>query len=90
MSNFSVDCALKLDSLENMNGELPVEREFLDILRKTCRTMRQSRQRPEMAIPAAQWELKINERIDELDRAINLELGLPGGKRAKSEVSKAA
>lgn len=49
-----------------MNTE-GVEHEFLEILRKTCRTMRQARNRPEMAIPAAQWELKINERMQELE-----------------------
>jgi hypothetical protein len=43
------------------------EHEFLLILRKTCRTMRQSRTRPEMAIPAAEWEIKINTRLDELE-----------------------
>lgn len=44
-----------------------VEHEFLEILRKTCRTMRQARNRPEMAIPAAEWEMKINSRLAELD-----------------------
>lgn len=44
-----------------------IEHEFLEILRKTCRTMRQARNRPEMAIPAAEWEMKINSRMAELE-----------------------
>lgn len=46
--------------------ESKIETEFLEVLRKTCRTMRQSRSRPELAIPAAEWEMKINERLNEL------------------------
>jgi hypothetical protein len=66
-----------------VNNEILVEREFLEILRKTCRTMRQSRQRPEMAIPAAQWELKINERLGVLEKARELV-------KVNGEVSQAA
>lgn len=52
-----------------MNSAEAVEIEFLEILRKTCRTMRQSRVRPEMAIPAAHWEMRINSRLAELEQA---------------------
>lgn len=67
-----------------MTGQA-VEIEFLDILRKTCRTMRQSRTRPEMAIPAAEWEIKINERIEELTK--QGELPLATKRTAPSEVA---
>lgn len=51
-----------------MNAEIPVEIEFLEHLKKTCRTLRTSRNRPELAIPAAEWEMKINNRLTELER----------------------
>lgn len=51
-----------------MQAEVPVEIEFLEHLKKTCRTLRTSRNRPELAIPAAEWEMKINERLSELEK----------------------
>jgi hypothetical protein len=50
------------------------ETEFLMDLRKHCRLARGSRARPELAIPAAQWEMKINERLEELERVKGPEL----------------
>lgn len=64
-----------------MNAEI----EFLEILKKTCRTMRQSRTRPDLAIPAAEWEIRINTRLDELHQ---LETPpLPLGKHQRSAVA---
>lgn len=55
-----------------------VEFEFLETLRKTCRTIRHSKTRPDLAIPAAEWEMKINDRLKELDRQRVPELPLVG------------
>lgn len=50
----------------NTVPNVEVEREFLAVLLKTCRTVRAGR-RPEMAVPAAEWEMKINERLHEME-----------------------
>lgn len=66
MSNILIDCGRFIYYLSFMNAI--VEAEFLEILRKTCRTVRHSRNRPELSIPAAEWEIKINARMQELEK----------------------
>lgn len=46
-----------------------IETEVCEHLRKVCRTLRSNRTRPELAIPAAQWESRLNERLAELELA---------------------
>jgi hypothetical protein len=48
--------------------ETTVEIEFLNDLKKQCQFARRSKARPELAIPAAKWEMKINTALDELHR----------------------
>lgn len=55
------------DYLMRMNAEI----EFLEQLVKNCRAMRdpkRPRSRTEMAIPAAQWEMKFEARLRELEQ----------------------
>lgn len=70
MSNIFVDSIEKRNSIVSMNTELPpdlkAELEFLELLKRTCRTTRNSRNRPDLAIPAGQWEIRINSRLDEI------------------------
>lgn len=58
-------------------AEITVEIEFLDGLKRQCQMARRSKARPELAIPAAKWEMKINNALDELHRqeTPNLPLG---------------
>jgi len=49
-----------------MSNETKIEVEVVDHLRKVCRTLRANRNRPELAIPAAQWEARLNTRLEEL------------------------
>lgn len=64
-----------------MQHEILVEIEFLEHLKKTCRTLRTSRNRPELAIPAAEWEMKINARLAELS---------PDAKKQTQPIARAA
>lgn len=62
-----------------MNAEMTdvaVEIEFLEDLKKQCQMARRSKARPEVAIPAAKWEIRINEALDELHRLETAELPL--------------
>lgn len=52
-----------------MSNEVKIEVEVVEHLRKVCRTLRANRVRPELAIPAAQWETKLNSRLEELKQA---------------------
>lgn len=63
-----------------MNVENAVEIEFLKDLQRFCQVARRSKARPELAIPAAQWEMKAQERIEELERTETLPLPLKNGK----------
>jgi len=49
-------------------AEIKAEIEFLELLKKTCRTTRNSHARPDLAIPASKWEIRINARLDDLHR----------------------
>lgn len=71
-----------------MNAELnenAAEMEFLEDLKRLCQFARRSKVRPDKAIPAAKWEMKINVRLDELHQ---LETPpLPLGKHQRSAVA---
>lgn len=49
-------------------SDLDVEIEVCEHLRKVLRTLRSNRGRPELAIPAARWEAKVNERLLEIEK----------------------
>lgn len=63
------------------NTEIQAEKEFLEVLTKTCRTARGSRARPDLAIPAGKWEVKIKARLDEIDRILTPALPLNANKQ---------
>lgn len=42
------------------------EIEFLELLVKTCKSVRNPKRRVELAVPAAQWEMRFEERIRQL------------------------
>lgn len=63
-----------------MNPDV-IEIEFLNLLRRVCRTTRNMRNRPELSIPAAQWELRINQRLEDLESSRpKAEVAPEGGK----------
>ena len=45
-----------------------VDLEVSRSIQKLCRALRSNRARPELAIPAAQWETKVNEHIAEIEK----------------------
>lgn len=53
-----------------------IELEVVEHLRRVCRTLRGNRARPELAIPAAQWEGKLNDRMAELEKLQTADLPL--------------
>jgi len=58
-----------VDNLHFVNSEI----EFLEQLIKTCRATRDPKRatsRTEMAIPAAQWEMKFQARLEELKQPL--------------------
>lgn len=51
-----------------MSSDTKIEIEVVESLRRLCRTLRSNRLRPELAIPAAQWETRLNARLEELEQ----------------------
>lgn len=49
-----------------VSAEIQAEIEVLELLRRSCRTLRSNRHRPILAGPASRWEVKLTERLDEL------------------------
>lgn len=57
-----------------MKDEAKIEVEVVESLTRLCRTLRSNRARPELAIPAAQWEAKLNARLKEITPQAELRL----------------
>lgn len=63
------------------NSEIQAELEVCRHLQKVCRTLRGSK-RPELAGPAARWEIKLDEQIAELEGQITPTLPLHMAQKA--------